>query len=392
MTAPAPRHFTKALFLHAWDLQDPGVERLMAWARTTGLDTLCLAAAYHSGWLVQPHHSSRRLRWSESGAVYFHPDEKLYHNTRLKPIVADIATENWFRLASKRAKEFDLKLVAWTVGAHNTRLGLAHPALAQQSAYGDILPHALSLGHQEVRAYLKGLCRDLAVNYSPYGIQLEGFQWHSVRHNHSHERDLTGLNDMERQLLSVCFNPETVDLAEQAGIDAGAARQIVRDTLETAFAHSPHRPAEHPQSLGELEQQHPELLQYNHFLRDLADSLIREIRQESLRSSDCKLYLQTGFNSAVADLCDGFAVWAYGQDAEQTFRTVRSGTNQLPRTWQGEFHCYIRLGMGIPSSLKELQSIIQAAREAGATGIYFYNYSEAPPTMLEWLAPALADQ
>ncbi|MHB1022208.1 MAG: hypothetical protein ACYC46_03300 [Acidobacteriaceae bacterium] len=383
-------HFSKALFLHAWDMEDVGVVPLMEWARATGLDTLCLAASYHSGWFIHPHHSSRHLRWSESGAAYFHPDETLYGDTCLRPPVATMAaTENWFRLAARHAEEFQLNLVAWTVGAHNTRLGLAHPHVVQQNAYGDALPHALSIGHDDTRNYLKALCRDIAANYSPYGMQLESFNWLGVRHGHQHERDLTGLTDLERELLSLCFNPETVRKAQQAGIDTDAARRAVKETLEAAFTHAPNRPAHHPQSMAELEEQQPELRRYQQFLRLLAESLILEIRQESLQGTDCKLYLQTAFNPALHHACDGFAVWAYGQSAEQVYESVRHGKARLPANGSGEFHCYIRLGMGVPASAAELREIVLAAHSAGATGVYFYNYSEAPPAMLDWLQPAI---
>lgn len=383
--------FTTALFVHAWDLEDGNAARLTQWARSTGLDTLCVSATYHSGWLIQPHHATKRLRWSESGAAYFHPDERFYPGTCLRPPVAATgAAFNHLRAAADAASDQGLHLVAWTVGAHNTRLGLAFPELTQHNAYGDILPHALSLGHNASRNYLKALVRDIAANYSPYGIQLESFQWHSIRHNHAHERDLVGLSPMEQQLLSLCFNPQTVRKAEAAGVDAEAARHAVKQTLETAFRHAPERPLHYPQTIEELEEIEPDLRSYRRFLRQLSESLIAEIRQESLSGTTCRLYLQSGYTPALRDVCDGFAVWAYGQTPEQTYRTVREAIAPLPDDWEGEYHCYIRLGMGVPTSPEQLREILLAARSAGATGIYLYNYSESPPAMLGWLPSALA--
>jgi hypothetical protein len=163
----------------------------------------------------------------------------------------------------------------------------------------------------------------------------------------------------------------------------------VKQTLEIAFSHAPHRPPNHPQTMEDLEEREPELRRYNRFLRLLAESLILEIRQESLQGTNCKLYLQTGFSPSLRDACDGLAVWAYGQTPEQTYHTVRSAVESLPEDWCGEFHCYIRLGMGIPASAEQLEEIVMAAQSAGATGIYLYNYSEAPPAMLNWLQSAL---
>lgn len=390
MNADIHREFTKALFVHPWDLGNGEAASLMQWARSSNLDTLCVAATYHSGWLVQPHHASRRLRWSETGVGYFHPQEELYRNTCLRVPVAEMAVaEDHLRIAAEQTNEYGLRLVSWTVGAHNTRLGLAHPELAQHSVYGDVLPHALSLGHDDTRNYLKALVRDIAVNFSPYGIQLESFQWHSVRHNHAHERDLVVLTEMERQLLSLCFNPETVRKAVADGIDMDTVRNIVKATLEAAFQNAPERPLGHPESMLELESKQPELRRYNQFLKRMAVSLIQEIKQESLRGTQCKLYLQTAFDPALQTVCDGFAVWVYGQTAEQVSKSVGSAVACKPDNWKGEYHCYVRLGNGIPASAQQLRDIVLASRSAGATGVYFYNYSEAPPAMLGWLRSAL---
>jgi hypothetical protein len=387
---PSLRFRTKALFAHAWDLEDPGPEPLMSWMKDAGLDTLCLAATYHSGWFVHPHHRTRRLYWSESGACYFHPRSHLYAGTRLRPPVAALARQqDWLALAAGEAARFGLRLVCWTVGAHNTRLALAHPELAQHNVYGDLLPHALSLGHPEVRHYLKAVCRDIAGHFGPDGLQLESFGWLTSRHGHHHERDLTALNSFERELLSLCFNPETVASAEAAGLDIEPVRMAVRHTLEQAFRMAPSRPADHPNSMEELEQRVPELAAYNRFLQGLGDSLIAEIRSQSLAGTPSQLYLQCGFRPELEPVCDGFAVWVYGMTPEETFVAVQAGRRKFPPSATADLHCYVRLGMGVPASCAQLREILSAAREGGATGVYLYNYSESPPSMLSWIKDAL---
>jgi hypothetical protein len=139
----------------------------------------------------------------------------------------------------------------------------------------------------------------------------------------------------------------------------------------------------------ELEAGAPELGRYNQFLRHLAATLVQEIRRESLAGTSCRLYVQTVFDPALSSACDGFAVWVYGQSPEQAYDSVCSAIASLPANWTGEYHCYIRLGMGAPASAAQLREIVQAVRSAGATGVYFYNYSEAPPAMLGWLSTAL---
>ena len=103
----------KGLFMHAWDLQDVGVDRLMQWIEDTGLDTMCLASTYHSGWFIHPHSTGHRLHWSESGVAYFHPEESFYERTKLRPAVASIAQRtHWLQLVADRLDHHGLRLVS----------------------------------------------------------------------------------------------------------------------------------------------------------------------------------------------------------------------------------------------------------------------------------------
>lgn len=384
---------TRGLFAHAWDLGDPGADYLTDWMCEAGLNVLCLAGSYHSGWFVHPHSNKHRLFMTEGSVVYFQPQASLYTETFLRPRVASIAERtNWLTLATESTQKRNVRLVSWTVGVHNTFLGQLHPECTQRNVYGDSIPHALSIGHDATREYLKALCRDLATNYPIYGIQLEAFGWLSFRHNHHHERDLTGLSTLEQQLLSLCFNAQTVAKAEAAGVDVGKVQEVVRSTLDAAFREAPDRPSGHPQSLAELESLSPDLKAYNQFLRRLGHSLIVEIKNQSLKGTSCKLYMQEGYVSELSEVCDGFAVWAYGKLPNEIREIVTSGKSAFPKEWPGEYHCYLRLGMGIPSSQVELRDMVLAARQCGSTGPIFYNYSEAPPKMLSWLSSALSGQ
>ena len=322
---------SKGLFAHAWDLCEEGTDRIMGWMQDSGLNVLCLASVYHSGWFVHPHNPKHRLYMSEGSRSYFQPDEKLYGNTSLRPQVAGLAKEtNWLSAAAERLDRYGLRMVAWTVGAHNTDLGLKFRACTQHNAYGDSLPHALSIGHDATREYLKAMCRDLAVNYPMSGIQLESFGWMDARHGHHHERDLTGLTPFEQALLSICFNPETMRKAQAAQIDAEAARRAVIAVLDGAFREAPDRPAGHPATMAELEARSPELQDYNCFRKKLAQSLIHEIKAESLRGTRCKLFVQGGFEEGIAGVCDGFAVSVYGMLPADVLSTVRQGRSRIP--------------------------------------------------------------
>ncbi len=381
---------TRGLFMHAWDLHDHGADQVMGWMRDSRLKQMYIASCYHSGWFVHSHNSKHRSYMTEGGVAYFHPDEKLYRQTPIRPQVASFARNtNWLAVAGERLEKYGLQMVSWTIGAHNTKLGLLYPQFTQQNVYGDSIPHALSIGHDATRDYLKALCRDLALNYPMHAVQLESFEWMTWGHGHHHERDLTGLTPLEQDLLAMCFNPQTVAKAEAAGIDAGKAREVVEGTLDAAFRESPNRPKGHPRSMAELEAKSTALKGYNRFRAELVNSLIVEIKQQSFQGTTCRLFLQSEYQREVAQAVDGFATWAYGEPPEKVLATVKRAKKAIPSEWVGEFPCFIRLGMGIPSSEEQLREIVLALKRGGSTGPIFYNYSESPVKMLGWIKNAL---
>jgi hypothetical protein len=383
---------TRALFLHVWDLQDEGVDRVLGWTADSGLNQMLIAGSYHEGWFVHPRKEKRRLYMTHGGLLYFPPDPKIFRDHPLRPAVADFVREtNWLRLAGEQLHRYGLRMASWTVGAHNTRLGVRYPQFTQHTVYGDSLPHALSIGHDAVRQYLKSVCRDLATNYPMYGVQLEAFGWMGVQHGHHHERDLTQLRPVEQALLSMCFNPQTMQKAKASGVDVEKVRATVRDVLDAAFREAPERPANHPASIAELEDRSPDLKAYNQFRKKLADDLIVEIKQEALKGTACKLLMQGGYQQEIAHVADGFACSAYGQPPEQVLETVKRATAALPAGWNGDFPCFIRLGMGIPETAEQLRAIVAAVKKGGSTGPAFYNYSESPPKMLSWVKDAIRD-
>ena len=381
---------TRGLFLHVWDLQDEGVDRVLGWMRDAGLNQMLIAGSYHSGWFVHPRKEKRRLYMTQGGVLYFPPDARIFTSTPIQPAVADfVSGTNWLRRAGEQLDRYGLRMASWTIGVHSTKLGQRYPQYTQHTAYGDSLPHALSIGHDAVRAYLKAICRDLATNYPMYGVQLEAFGWMGASHGHHHERDLTELRPFEQSLLGICFNPQTMEKARAKGIDAGRAREAVRAVLDAAFREAPDRPANHPASIGEVEDRAPDLKAYNQFRRQLANDLIVEIKQEALKGTTCKLLMQSGYQSEIAQAVDGFACGAYGQPPEKVLEIVRAATGKTAGGWTGDFPCFIRLGIGVPASPEQLRAIVSAVKEGGSTGPIFYNYSESPPKMLGWVKGAM---
>jgi hypothetical protein len=392
-----PRRLShRSLFLHAWDLAGEGTEAVVGSAAEAGLNVLCLAATYHSGWFLHPSHPRHRAFMAESGVCYFQPRKTYFGKARLFPKIATLAKKkDWMLQAGKHAQKHGLQLVAWVIGTHNSRAGAQFPELTQKNVYGDSLPHALCPANDEVWEYLVQLCRNIACEYSVSALQLESFGWMTFAHGHHHERDLVGLTHFEQELMSLCFCGACTKKAKRAGVDVDVVKQRVKQILESAMREAPNRPQNHPRRMQELEGACAELKKFNAWRKTFLDSLITAIKTHALMTTDCRLLLQTSFDPALARVADGFACGAYGKTGPETALICHEARAAVPRDWNGLLQCFIQLGAGIPASEKQLRSIISAVRDEGCNGINFYNRSESPPQMLKWLAnilPAFASE
>lgn len=380
----------RSMFFHAWDLAGEGADSITQWAAETGLNVVCLAATYHSGWFLHPAHPRHRAFMAESGVCYFHPRKTYFGNSRLFPKTAALAKkQDWMLQAGKHAAKHDLQLAAWVIGTHNTRAGIQFPELTQKNVYGDSLPHALCPTNDEVWEYLIQLCRNIAREYPVSALQLESFGWMTWAHGHHHERDLVGLTSLEQELMSLCLCVACSRKAARAGVDVSEVKRCVKQTLETAVREAPNRPRNHPRRMRDLEAKCPELQKFNAWRKRFLELLITAIKTESLKATECRLLLQSGFDPALAGVVDGFACGAYGKTGPETASICLHAKAAISRDWNGLLQCFIQLGCGVPASEKQLREIISAVRDGGCNGINFYNRSESPPKMLKWLSNIL---
>lgn len=376
------------LWMFAWDLLDEGIENVMGWAADSGLTALQIAGAYHAGWFIHPHNPHHRAYMTEDGCVYFHPTPRLYEKTVLKPKVASVCTAtDWMHEAGKRLDKYGLKLVSWTVCAHNTRLGLLHPECTVRNCFGDSYPHALCPANDQVRTYLAALCHDLANNLPLHAVQLESPGYMGLVHGHHHERDLTVLTPLEIALMDLCFCEACVRRAEIQQVDIGRIRAAVRAILEAGMMAAPDRPKGHPATMAQVAENLPELAGYLAFRQQVEDTLLHEIKA-AMRPSAAQLFLLGGPNPQIASVVDVFNSGVYGQKPAQVLastQAARKGLSEHHALYMG-----VRLGLNSVADAQELTGIVQAVKAGKGDGVMFYNYSESPKTALNWITPALA--
>jgi hypothetical protein len=193
------------VFCYPWDLVgDPAAPRRLA---ELGVDTVTLPAAYHSVRAITPHHPAHRIVQAHHAAAYFPVRAEAWRGQRLRPAAPTwgVPDPDPFGRAAKMVRDVGLKVEAWIVLTHNTRLGLANPDLTVRNAYGDRYPYALCPSHPEVREYARTLVSEVATTYPDQlsGLVLEAFGWLGFDHGSHHDK--TGdLTPAEREHLSVC--------------------------------------------------------------------------------------------------------------------------------------------------------------------------------------------
>jgi len=381
-----------ALCAFPWDFADKGIDTTLAYSRDLGISHLFLAVSYHAGYFFYPDNPVRRVHLLEDGVTYFRPRPTFYQGTPLQPVTAALCTErDWVADITGRLDHFGLKLGAWTVCLHNTRLGLLHPECTVQNALGDCYPHALCPSDTRVQAYVLGLIQDLVTHLPLDMILLEATDYRGRRHGgdwvggHHHERDGIVLAPLEQALLDISFAASDLAAARAAGIDGETVRRAVADHLRVCLAEYPKRPSDRPTSLAEFETQLPALAAYRACLN-------QQVIQFGALIRDVVAPAGVQIVGGDATACDWRVAGVYGKTPVEIAATTRAVKGvALPHQ---KIMAGIRLGFNPPAlgaihSETQLVRAVQAAAEGGAAGIYFYNLAEAPAKALNWIAPAL---
>ncbi|NRQ39003.1 hypothetical protein HII36_45365 [Nonomuraea sp. NN258] len=189
-------------YVYPWDVVgDPAApDRLAA----LGVDAVALAATYHSTRAATPHHPAHRVLDVPYSACYLPIRPSAWG--RLVPSAPTWTSPDAYLLARDALKAAGLRVHAWTVLTHNSRLGAAHPDLVVRNAFGDPYPHALCPAHEDVLDYCERLVREVLELGEPDGIVLESCGPMGFAHQSAHEKTAGADWDaLDAELLSLCF-------------------------------------------------------------------------------------------------------------------------------------------------------------------------------------------
>jgi len=217
--------------LYPWDVAgDPDCAERIA---DLGADRVTLAAAYHTVRALSPRHPSRKIVTATHSAVYYRPENAHWNDSLLRPAEAAWAPGS-FTEGAKALRAAGLKVYAWTILAHNQRLGTMHSEHAVVNAFGDPYAWALCINSPEVRTYCALLASEVAGQPEIDGIELESCGWYGFDHLHAHDKTSgIAFDSATRFLLNLCFCAACTASYSAAGIDG--LRDVVRAALAPVF-------------------------------------------------------------------------------------------------------------------------------------------------------------
>ena len=378
-----------SIFCFATDLADEGIETVLDNVEQRGgLSGITVAAAYHEGRDVFPHNPVRKVRFLESGAVFFPPGPAL-RAARLQPPVSESAVLPEIVAAAERR---GLAVRAWTVFLHNGALAATHPECAPENAFGDRYLTELCPANPDARAYTRALAADIAA-LGVEGICSEALHYLGLEHGYAHERYFVPLSARVRYLLGLCFCEHCLAAAREAGVDGDAVRRNAREAIERAFA-------------GEDPGGEPERDEYVRVREQVVTSLVAEVADAAGEtpfefielSGAVKGYADgrpTGDPSptiawqlgvdvqAVAAACAGIQAMGYAADPEWIAR-------DLDMYGRDAVSVIFRPSIPDSASAEELRAKVDLARERGLRRVDFYHYGLMRLDALDWISEALA--
>ncbi|WP_337270732.1 hypothetical protein [Oryzifoliimicrobium ureilyticus] len=387
-----------SIWTYPWDVQDQGISRFTNEViDRAGLNTVSLATSYHAGRFLQPRSPKQKAYFPEDGTVYFQPDQNLWAGKEIQPLQARNVAQRGdvLRALIEQRRETGLRVSCWTVCLHNSRLGERHQDHVTRNAFGNANYYNLCPSSPAARDYVITLVKDITRNYQPDMLELESPNFLGFAHEYHHEKDGVGLNGEDDFLLSLCFCEHCMARAAKAGVRVEAAREIVchliDEVCERAVPEIQFR--DFPQAGIDAFLDYPNLHHFLAWRSEPVTSLIGEIKAAADPETRIVLIdLKDGWLggvdlAAVGKLCDGAILCCYDATPDEVAEVIRTGRRLLG---PGKF-----LGVGLRVFYPEvdgpeiLTSRAEAAVDAGAEGINFYNYGLIPAPRLDWVKMAV---
>lgn len=375
-----------AAWAYPWDILDEGPQNTVEELRDIGIEEINLATNYHAVQTFSPRSRNQKTHFAQASS-YFQPDDR--YGT-LSPITYEGMDGDW---VADICQQIDgLRLTSWTVGCHNSRLGMANPSVTLESPFGDKLAFGLCPSHPDVQTYLRNLVGDLADRDHFDRIELEtfdyfygtGFGWH-------HQKIHAELGTLGEFLFGLCFCENCRERAAAADVDVGRVRETVVETIDNIILGQ--LPAD--RTPNQWLRQHPEVGAYVDVRQDVLADLYADL---AARSGETPLGYYVGMPEpgrewmagvdldCIAHHVDYYCLPAYDSSREAVlndYRTVDELTSDIP------LHVGLLPGHPVIQDGATVDNIIQGLRRVGVPRVSFYNYGLLPEQSLDWIKAAI---
>lgn len=365
---------------YPWDvLDDPDfAERVLA----LGVPEVTLAAAYHSTRAATPLHPRHQVVEAPYAALYRPVRPEVWRGRRLAPRSPSWLSEpDPFGTGADRLHRFGLRVSAWIVLTHNSRLGVENPDVAVTNCYGDRYSYALCPARAEVRAYAATLTAEAVAGVPVDGVSLEACGQLGLAHNSHHEKTDGAWTAAAARLLSVCCCVACRAMWVARGLDPAE----VTDLLRSAVA------AEAAGETGEI-------------APDLADELLAARHEAAdLLRAEVLAELHTVAPDVPVGLHAQPDPWATGASPGLTPTAAQDVDEVLVPAWSTEPASAEAVAAAARSGARtaayvtvlgrtdpvELSAHVRRLVAAGATGVALYHLGLAPRSSLR-LFPQLS--
>ncbi len=232
-----------AIYAHPFDLDALATGGGLSRLRDLGIGEVALACSYHDGRWLMAHDPRHVVRFLEDGTVHFRPRSD-YGALQPQPssFVPANGPDPLDRCLADAART-GLRVRAWTVFAHNTRLGERHAESSVQNAFGDRYSYALCPAQPSVQQYELAVVRDLAARPGLHTLEFEALGQMGWKHSSHHDKASFTPSGLLDAALSACFCSACSARLAGLGHDpqqlAAAVREFVRQQVEAGDAMAP---------------------------------------------------------------------------------------------------------------------------------------------------------
>lgn len=224
----------RTFWVYPWDIADGKLRDRLTGICQLGASAISIPFSYHSLRALAPRHSERRV-FNVTSALCFRPRGEEFLSSSIQPVYSEWATdEGPITGLFENAENMSLRIRAWTVVFHSTRLATMHADSAITNCFGEVFAHALCPSAPKSRDYALRLAR--AISARPiHAIELEAVGFYGYEHLSHHEKCGVAFDLLHHFLFSCCFCDHCRIALLSSGIDPDFICERFRARLSRYF-------------------------------------------------------------------------------------------------------------------------------------------------------------